>query len=287
MAFFQNPFEFTFNGSLFGLGPQYTISYGIGANRNKSNYITAYNLEPYDLSVENSLVFNIAIDPDVLHFGSFTVNITGSNTSAITAAEVVASLNSNTNFSQYFTARTIKFAASDTKSTVSIIAKDRMFFRCYISNTSACFPLAINKHAPVKELPDLFQQYAVKNIFNYLDYGSQRIIYLDPSDPDDALVITNAGFDPNNPTPDWKLLAGVSHVFTFTKTVYISASSDIYYQLVYHAGAVAGQMCKKIIYEYDGLGNVVGVCEIPYILTSGDLIYPATTTTTTTTTPVP
>ena len=287
MAFFQNPFEFTFNGSLFGLGPLYTISYGIGANRNKSNYITAYNLEPYDLSVESSLVFNIAIDPDVLHFGSFTVTITGLDPNAITAAEVVTSLNSNTNFSQYFTARTIKFTASDTKSTVSIIAKDRMFFRCYISNTSACFPLAINKYAPVKELPDLFQQYAVKNIFNYLDYGSQRIIYLDPSDPDDALVITNAGFDPNNPTPDWKLLASASHVYTFTKTVYNSEAPEasIYYKLVYHAGAVAGQMCKKIIYEYDESENVIGVCEIPYILTSDDLIYPVITTTTTTTPP--
>jgi len=56
-------------------------------------------------------------------------------------------------------------------------------------------------------------------------------------------------------------------------------SSNIYYQLVYHTGAIAGQMCKKIIYEYDGEGNIIGVCEIPYILTSDDLIYPATTTT--------
>lgn len=287
MAFFQNPFEFTFNGSLFGIGPQYNISYGIGANRNKSNYITLYNLEPYDLSQGAELIFNIAIDPDMLHFGSFSVTITGLDLNAITAAEVVTSLNSNVNFSQYFTAKTIKFAASDTNSTVSMIAKNRMFFRCYISNTSACFPLAINKYAPVKELPDLFQQYAVKNIFNYLSYGSQRIIYLDPSSPDDAKVIINAGFDPDNATPDWKLLASASPLYTFTKTVYNSEDSSIYCKLVYHAGAVAGQMCKKIIYEYDENENVIGVCEIPYILTSDDLIYPATTTTTTTTTPTP
>lgn len=284
MAFFQNPFEFTFNGSLFGIGSEYNISYGIGANRNKSNYITLYNLEPYDLSEGTELTFNIAIDPDMLHFGSFSVTITGLDTTAITAAEVVASLNSNVNFNQYFTAKIIKFSASDANNTVSMIAKNRMFFRCYISNKSACFPLAINKYAPVKELPDLFQQYAVKNIFTYLNYGSQRIIYLDPSDVDDAKVITNAGFDPDNPTPDWKLLASASPHYTFTKTVYNSENSSIYYKLVYPAGAIAGQMCKKIIYEYDEEENVVGVCEIPYILNNDDLIYPATTTTTT---PIP
>lgn len=273
MAFFQNPFEFTFNGSLFGIGPQYTISYDIGANRNKSNYIAAYNLEPYDLSGGADLTFNVAIDPEMLHFHSFTVTLSGTTISAVTAAEVVSSLNSNSNFSEYFTARTIKLNAGDTKYTVLIVAKNRTFFKCYVSNTSACFPLAINKHAPVKELPDLFQQYSIQNIYNYLNLGSQRILYLDPSNPDDAEVITNAGFDPLNPTPDWKLLAGSSPLYTFTKTVYVSGS-QIDYQLVYHAGSVAGQMCKKIVYQYDGSSNVIGLLEIPYILQSGDLITP-------------
>lgn len=273
MAFFQNPFEFTFNGSLFGIGPQYTISYNIGANRNKSNYITAYNVEPYNLSSNSELTFNIAIDPDMLHFGSFTVILNGSDINAVTAAEVAYSLNSNSNFSQYFTAKTIKLLPNDQKSTVLIIAKDRLFFRCYISNTSACFPLAINKYAPVKEMPELFKQYAVQNIWNYYNYGSQRILYLDPCNPDDAKVITNAGFDPDYPTPDWKLLASASPLYTFTKTVYITGSI-IDYQLVYHAGAVAGQMCKKIVYQYDDVFNVIGLCEIPYILTDSDLIDP-------------
>lgn len=273
MAFFQNPFEFTFNGSLFGIGPQYTISYNIGANRNKSNYITAYNVEPYDLSSGSELTFNIAIDPDMLHFASFTVTLNGSNINAITAAEIAASLNADSNFKQYFTAKTIKLLPNDQKNTILIVAKDRLFFRCYVSNTSACFPLAINKYAPVKEMPDLFQQYSVQKIFNYLNLGSQRILYLDPSNLDDAQVITNAGFNPLNPTPDWKLLAGSSPLYTFTKTVYVSGS-QIDYQLVYNAGAIAGQMCKKIIYQYDGSSNVIGLLEIPYILQSGDLITP-------------
>jgi hypothetical protein len=273
MAFFQNPFEFTFNGSLFGIGPQYTISYDIGANRNKSNYIAAYNLEPYDLSGGADLTFNVAIDPEMLHFRSFTVTLTGSDINAVTAAEIVTSLNANTDFSEYFTARAIKLNSGDTKNTVLMVAKNRSFFRCYVSNYSACFTLAINKHAPVKELPDLFQQYSIQNIFSYLNLGSQRILYLNPSNPDDAQVITDAGFDPMNPTPDWKLLASASPLYTFTKTVYL-VGSQIDYQLIYNAGAEAGQMCKKIVYQYDGSSNVIGLLEIPYILQSGDLITP-------------
>ena len=273
MAFFQNPFDFTFNGSLFGIGPQYTISYNLEANRNKSNYIAAYELEPYDLSGGADLIFNVAVDPDMLYFRSFTVTLNGVSINAVTAAEIVTSLNSNSDFAEYFTAKAIKLNVGDTKNTLLIVAKNRSFFRCYISNTQACFPLGINKHAPVKELPDLFQQYSVQNIYNYLNLGSQRILYLDPANPDDAQVITNAGFDPLNPTPDWKLLAGSSPLYTFTKTVYV-AGSQIDYQIVYHAGSVAGQMCKKIIYQYDGSSNVIGLLEIPYILQSGDLITP-------------
>lgn len=273
MAFFQNPFEFTFNGSLFGIGPQYTISYDIGANRNKSNYIAAYNLEPYDLSGGADLIFNVAIDPEMLHFRSFTISLSGLNINAVTAAEIVTSLNSNSDFSEYFTARAIKLNAGDVKSTVLMIAKNRNFFRCYISNVDACFALAINKHAPVRELPDLFQQYAIQNIYSNLNLGSQRILYLDPADSNDAQVITDAGFDPLNPTPDWKLLASASPLYTFTKTVYVSGSK-IDYQLVYNAGSEAGQMCKKIVYQYDGSNNIIGLLEIPYILQSGDLITP-------------
>lgn len=273
MAFFQNPFEFTFNGSLFGIGPQYTISYDIGANRNKSNYIVAYNLEPYDLSSGADLIFNVAVDPEMLHFHSFTVTLTGADIGAVTTAEIVASLNSNSNFTEYFSARSAKLNAGDVNNTVLMVAKNRSFFKCYISNTSACFPLAINKNAPVKELPDLFQQYSIQNIYSYLSLGSQRILYLNPADPDDAQVITDAGFDPLDPTPDWKLLASSSPLYTFTKTVYV-VGSQIDYQLIYNAGSIAGQMCKKIVYQYDGGSNVIGILEIPYILESGDLITP-------------
>ena len=279
MAFFQNPFEFTFNGSLFGIGPQYTISYTIGANRNKSNYIAAYNAEPYDLSAGATLTFNIALDPDMLSFQPFTMTLTGDNISAVTAFEVVSSLNSNTTFSEYFTARVTKFTNSDTKNTVLILAKNRNFFRCYVSNTNAAFSLAVNKHAPVKELPDLFQQYSIQNIYSYLNLGSERILYLNPNNSNDAKVITNAGFDPNNPTPDWKLLASASPLYTFTKTVYISETTNIDYKIIYHAGAIAGQMAKKIVYQYDENDNIVGVCEIPYILTNDDLLDPTPTPT--------
>jgi len=272
MAFFQNPFEFTFNGSLFGIGPQYTISYNIGANRNSPSYIAAYNLEPYDLSEGADLVFNVATDPEMLHFHPFAVTLTGSTIAAVTAAEIVSVLNANSQFAEFFSARYIKFNSSDAKNTVLIVAKNRTFFKCYISNKDACFPLAINKYAPVKELPDLFQQYSIQNIYSYLNLGTQRILYLDPLDEDDAKVITNAGFDPLSQTPDWKLLASASPFYTFTKTVY-SSGSIVDYKLAYNAGSKVGQMCKKTVYQYAG-ANITGVLEIPYILQESDLIEP-------------
>jgi alpha-tubulin suppressor-like RCC1 family protein len=273
MAFFQNPFEFEFRTNLFQADNQYTLGWQIGANRNKSDYMVAYNTGTYDMTTNDTLTINYAIDPDLLHFHSFDITISGLNQAAVTAQEVLNSLASNSTFNEYFTAQIYAFKNNDPNKTIIIKAKQRAFFRCYISNKSAEFALAFNKYAPVKELPDLFQQYSIQNIFNYYNYGSQRILYLDPNDPNDIQVILNAGLDPFNPTPDWKLLAGASDAFHFTKNYY-NSNGDLDYTLYYQSGSKAGMLAKKTVYGYDENGNLIGKCEIPYILTESDLCNP-------------
>jgi hypothetical protein len=57
----------------------------------------------------------------------------------------------------------------------------------------------------------------------------------------------------------------------FTKKVYTSGL--IIAEIKYPAGASEGDAALKTTYEYDG-SDLVGVCQIPYIISSGDLISP-------------
>ncbi len=73
---------------------------------------------------------------------------------------------------------------------------------------------------------------------------------------------------------DWQLLRGRSGIFTFKKNT-VDVSNRITQTIEYPAGALPGDFARKINYSYDGSNTQpTKVTEIPYTLTSSDLIVP-------------
>lgn len=85
---------------------------------------------------------------------------------------------------------------------------------------------------------------------------------------------TNLGFDETNPKEDWELLSGTSGLFLFKKQT-VDSNSRVLQSIEYHCGSVAGDLARKIQYTYTSSQTAPdNVTEIPYTLTSADLITP-------------
>jgi hypothetical protein len=150
--------------------------------------------------------------------------------------------------------------------------RDKGSWRAYISNGSAESIMKFNKNAVVAELPSYFEKYGLSNRFTYPDLGPDRLLILDPANPVDAAVITDAGLNPLTPKADWQLLAGSSDAYWFYKKTYVAGK--VTEEIKYPAGAGVGFAAKKTFFGYDGGGNLIKVCETPYVLQSGDLVTP-------------
>ena len=267
MSFFQNVFDFEFRATLFGADRQYQTTYKMPANTNRSDYIATDNGGPFNLSGNTDLTINYAYDPELKNYASLSINVSGSNVTATTVLEVISALNSNSTFSGLF------IASRKDNGLIITAKRSRSYFRSYISNNGAESIIKFNKNAPVFELPSYFERYSIENRFNYSDLGPDRLILLNPLDTNDANIISSAGFDPNNPTPDWKLLKGTNDAFWFYKRTY--NSGQLATEIKYPAGAGAGDLAKKTYYSYDN-SDLIEVMEVPHILQSGDLITPPT-----------
>lgn len=283
MAFFQNPFDFEFRPTLLGSDRQYSQTFSLKANRNFSGYMANYaggptwalNGNDLEGNPKNVLTFHIATDPEFLQYHAIPVTITAASLAATTVDEVVSSLNANVVFAQYYLASKTKSGIKDgTNPTgVNILIQPIVgstSMRTYISNYGAETVFLFNKHAPIKELPNLFKQYAVSQINNYPDRGADRLILLDPANDVDAAVITAAGFNPAAPKADWQLLAGANDGYFTVKTTY---DTNLKVEVKYFTGALAGSPAKKTYYTYSG-GNLTGMIETPHVLESGDIIAP-------------
>lgn len=264
MSFFQNVFDSEFRANLFSADRKLQSSYKITANTNRSDYLVCSE-GPYDLTGNTDLTINYAYDPALIGYASLTVNISGLLVSNTQPYEIVTILNSNPTFADIF-------SATVSSNRVLIISKkNRALFKAYISNTSAESILGFNSKAPVAELPSYFERYSFENRFDYKDLGSHRLVLLNPSNPIDAAIISNAGLDPLNSTPDWKLLKGSNDAFWFYKRTY--TTGQLTSEIKYPAGASEGDLAKKTYYVYDG-SDLINVMETPYILQSGDLMAP-------------
>jgi len=88
----------------------------------------------------------------------------------------------------------------------------------------------------------------------------------------DYQVLVDAGIDYTKMLSDYEHLQGRCEAFKFTKNT-LDSSSRIVSQIIYAAGATAGMLGKKTTYTYLSSNTTPdSVSEIPYILTSEDLV---------------
>lgn len=265
--FFQNVFDQEFRGALLGSDRQLSNNFNLKGNVNRSDLMLAFNPEPYDLSTNNTLTLNYAMDFAQPQFASLSINVAGNTAAATRAYEVVQALNSNDVFAALFKA---SLSSVENKETVIIRSlKPRTTIRVYISNTSAEKALKFNKKAPVGELPSYFERYTLSNAAMYPDLGGGLLIKLDPNNANDQAVITTAGLDYNAPKEDWELLGGRCDGYKTYKRGY--TGSNMTSEIMYYTGAKVGDPAKKIVYTYSG-SDVVGEIEMPYVLTADDLV---------------
>lgn len=275
MAFFQNVFSNEYQGYLnTGNDRQYSLTFKIAANQNTSDFTYGFNPEPFDLSSDNILTINYAWDVDFKNWASIDINIAGSTPSQTTAFEVVSALNANATFASMFEARVSK---NLTDNHVLIVAKQnrpKQIVRMYISNTSAEKIIKFNKKAPVGEILSYFDRDTIANRFSFPN-GLNHLIKLDPSNTTDADIITSAGFNPASPKEDWELLKGrASGIYTFKKQT-VDDQDRITQIIEYPAGASVGDLARITIYTYTDTNTEPDeIFQIPYVLTSGDLITP-------------
>jgi inosine-uridine nucleoside N-ribohydrolase len=73
---------------------------------------------------------------------------------------------------------------------------------------------------------------------------------------------------------DYQLIRGrASGLYDFTSSTW-NGVPLLTEQIVYPAGAQAGDAAKRIIYTYDGANNLIETMEVPHVLVAGDLITP-------------
>lgn len=273
MSFFQNVFDFEFRPTLLGADRQYSMSWKLPASANRSDYMLTGNTGPFDLSAGKILTINYAYDPNFVNYSSLNIDISGSTPSATTADEIVSILNSNTGFAELFTA-VLYPSTTRPQSPNKILIKgvnSRGIFRAYISNTGAEKILQFNKKAPIRELPSYFSRYTIEKRFEYPRLGPDRVIELDPTNPYEASLISEAGFDPSNPKADWELLQGQNEAYWTSNKTY--DGSTLVSEIRYQSGAVPGDLAKKIFYTYSG-SDLIGQQEVPYVLQTADILTP-------------
>lgn len=279
MSFFQNVFNFEFRPTIFGSDRQYQTTWNVPANVNSPEYMINHQVGPYDLSApgNNVLTLMYAYDPSLLGYSPLNAAITGADMTAVTASEVVSSLNSNSIFSgmfqaSLFSARNFPFAPQ------KILIKYTKnagggHIRAYITNTGAETVLQYNRNSPIRQLPTYYERWDMQERFQYPTLGPDRLILLDPgANAYEAQLIQWQGMDPNAPLADWQLLRGSNDAYFFFNTVY-NTSGQITQETKYYAGASIGDLAKKTYYLYSGT-TLCAKLETPYTLQSGDLISP-------------
>jgi hypothetical protein len=274
MPFYQNVIDEECRDHLSVLDMKAAITFSIPACKNRTDNMQAGNYEPYDLSANPNLTLNYAYDPLLKGYSPLVINVSGATPAATLAAEVVAALNANATFADYFTAeiRTVLNGNLVVGNTVVIKGKrPKVGFRAYVSNSSAETKLRFNKYAPVVELPTLFDRHTIANRFTYPN-GMALLIKLDTSNSVDQAIITQAGLDYTTVRGDWQFLAGRNPAYTFKKQT-VDGSDRVTQVIEYPAGAVVGDLAMQTKYTYTSANkNPDTVVELPYILTSGDLI---------------
>lgn len=284
MSFFQNPFTQDFIAPWLLSDRQYNPDFKCPRNAGRGDeMVVSFGEAPFNLSGNDGdgnskavLTISFALN-DTKNWADLAVTITGSSLSAITLQEVVTSLQANAVFNDYFTARVRTDNKIEIKQNKPVTS-----MKFFIKNGRAESVLLFNKLAGVSEMPTFFQRHTIANRFTYTD-SQNALILLDASGSVvDANVIDNAvdnkgvslGFSHSTVQADWQLIKGKSGIFNFQK-ITVDGSNRITQIIEYSAGSVAGDLARKINYTYSGANtNPSQITEIPYTLTSGDLVTP-------------
>lgn len=276
MPFYQNVFENDFLGHLLLDDRQYVLDFKVPANVNKSLYQFAWAEPPYNTVGNTSLTINYSIDSGKT-FSPLVISLTSG--ASRTADNIATELNANSNFASLFTAKVIVTNTGVRRLLIQSILQ-REYFKVYISNTGAETILRFNSKAGVAELPSYFDRHTIANFQNFGPGGSNA--YPDSQGclvkltiPTDNFYITNAGFTATA-QKDWQLLRGRAiGSFKFQNIVTDSGNGNRITSIIeYPAGAKAGDLARKIEYQYTGSNSTSQpnfVFECPYVLASGDL----------------
>jgi hypothetical protein len=283
MPFFQNPFPAGYQFSWVISDRKYSQTLAMPPNAGRGDETVIGHVEgPYDVSgndgdgdSNNVLTISFALN-DPKNFSDIAITISGASASAVTVDEVIASLESNTRFAEYFTA---------TVQGGMVLIRQRhpiTKFRFYVKNGRFESLIKFNRKAGVAELPLQMAKHTIDNRFVYADSQGCIIKLDDDGSVVDAEIIDSAvdahnnsrGFAHGSPKEDWEMLDGKSGIFMFKKNT-VDDSDRITETIEYSAGSIVGSLAKKTIYTYtDDNQKPDEVFEIPYTLQSGDLIAP-------------
>jgi hypothetical protein len=271
MPYFQNLFDQEFQGYLVLSDRQLAPTFKVSPNQNLQSKQIAWNKGPYNLSTYNSLEFNFSWDVGFKNWSKVSINVSGADPSSTSVLEVIETLNAEPTFSTLFSASVYNIDGGDTVLISKKTAKDLKF---YFSNSGAESIMGFNKRAGVAELPIYFERHTIANVKNFQD-SVGLLIKLDETDPTDQAVIENAGFVPADMKEDWELLRGrAAGLFNFQK-ITVDGDDRISQVVEYPAGAIAGDLARRINYSYTGSNTKPSqITEVPYVLLEADLVDP-------------
>ena len=288
MSFYQNLFTADFRGNLVLGDRQYVQEFLCPGNKGRGDdSVVAWQVGPYNLGINDAdgnsrRYLNICFAYDgngPINFQTWStisvdlMSITPANSNAVQPYEILASLQDTTNnssFTNLFTATLTTWSGKNNAQMVKITSNlPYTRFHFYIITGQAEEAMQFNVRSGVAELPTYFNRHTIGSTFTFTD-SLNCLLYLNPSTATQAAVIDNAqnylgqslNYSHSSVQADWQLLGGKSGIFQFTNVV--SASEKI----VYSTGAKIGDLAMKIV---TNSGNTF---QLPYTLTSGDLITP-------------
>jgi|688.fasta_scaffold08330_21 hypothetical protein len=311
MAYFQNPFSTEFRGNWVLGDRQYSIAFVCPPNAGRSDTLVSawkepvgspatYNLSGNDVDGNSKaiLTFRLTTNGTFQNYTNITVDLTDNTyaalspaptSSAITPAQITTILNADPTFSTFFTASLHKDSSGFHTRIVIIQKFETSRMKFIVLNSGAETVLGFNAKAGVAQLPNYFAKCKIwgGNMSDPID-ETNVLILLDPSNSGgasqiDDFIIDNAvdargnslELDSNTMKQDWELVGGrASGLFSFQKLT-VDGSDRITEIIEYPAGAKAGDLGRKIQYQYSGANkNPNQITEIPYTLQSADLVTP-------------
>lgn len=289
MPFFQNPFADDFEGNLV-LGDRHHIpKFVVRGNAGRGKEIVVawnkgtYNLSGNDGDGNSKAILKLSFRlHNTKNWATISVDVTvgAGSVSAVKEHEIAAALNADALFKERFEAL-VKGYDDLAGPRLQIRQKKPITeFQFYVVNGQAESVLGFNARAGVAELPTYFSRHTIANRFTYPD-SQGMLIELNPATVTQAALINNAvdargvslNYSSSTVQADWQLLTGRSGLFGFQKgpgTVVASTRTTI----LYPAGAKVGDLATKVIERLDSGGLIVEKFELPYTLTSGDMITP-------------